>query len=121
MKARQAYEYALHLLAPASPNWHPPVLTCSALAMAGVDQIWETVKQHRQVFEASGELAANRRQQALAWLQELVDDGLRERFLRHDEIRKQLPRYRREVVGGQISPTAAAEALLFLLDNPKSL
>lgn len=121
LKARQAYEYALHLLSPTSPNWHPPVLTCSALDMEGVDAIWETVQQHREVFETSGELAANRRQQALAWLQDLVDDGLRERFFRHPEIRQQMPRYQREVVDGRTSPTAAAEALLFFLDNPKSL
>ena len=120
-KARQSYEYALHLLAPASPDWHPPVLTCSALAPEGIDRIWETVQKHRQIFTASGALAANRRQQALAWLQDLLDDGLRERFLRHPGIRQNLPRYQREVVDGRTSPTAAAEALLFLLDNPKPL
>jgi LAO/AO transport system kinase len=121
MKARQSYEYALHLLAPTSPNWHPPVLTCSAVTMDGVDLIWETVQEHRQALENSGELAANRRQQALAWLRDLVDEGLRERFMRHPAIKQHLPRYQREVVDGQTSPTAAAEALLFLLDNPKSL
>ncbi|MDJ0721578.1 MAG: methylmalonyl Co-A mutase-associated GTPase MeaB [Desulfobacterales bacterium] len=121
LKARQAYEYALHLLASASPDWQPPVLTCSALAPEGIDRIWETVQHHRQIFEASGALMANRRQQALAWLQDLVDDGLRERFLRHPGIRQNLPRYQREVVDGRTSPTAAAEALLFLLDNPKPL
>ncbi len=121
LKARQSYAYALHLLAPASPDWHPPVLTCSARAMEGVDRIWETVRAHRQIVEASGALTANRRQQALAWLQDLVDDGLRERFLRHPSIQAQLPQYQREVVDGRTSPTAAAEALLFLLDNPKPL
>ncbi len=121
LKARQAYEYALHLLAPSSPDWHPPVLTCSALAIEGIDRIWETVLMHREIVEGSGALEANRRQQALAWLQDLVDDGLRERFRRHPGVRQQLPRYQREVVDGRTSPTAAAEALLFLLDNPKSL
>ena len=120
-KARQAYAYALHLLAPASPDWDPPVLTCSALAMTGIDRIWETVLMHREIVEASGALEANRCQQALAWLQDLVDDGLRERFLRHPAIREQLPLYQREVVDGRTSPTVAAEALLFLLDNPKPL
>ncbi len=118
MKARQAYAYALHLLAPASPDWHPPVLTCSARTMEGVDRIWETVHKHRSIVAASGALIANRRQQALAWLQDLVDEGLRERFLRHPGIQAQLPHYQREVVDGRTSPTAAAEALLFLLDNP---
>ena len=120
-KARQAYAYALHLLSPASPDWHPPVLTCSALAQEGIDRIWETVRMHREIVMASGALEANRRQQALAWLQDLLDEGLRERFRRHPGIKENLSQYQREVVDGRTSPTAAAEALLFLLDNPKSL
>jgi LAO/AO transport system kinase len=30
-RARRQYETALHLLAPVSPNWTPPVITCSSL------------------------------------------------------------------------------------------
>ena len=123
-KARQAaraYASALHLLSPASPNWQPPVLTCSALAQDGVDTVWQTVLEHRQRMQASGEFDINRRAQALDWLQALVDEGLRERFLRHPQIRRQFPKYRQEVARGEKSPTVAAGELLFLLDNPKSL
>ena len=123
-KARQAaraYASALHLLSPASPNWQPPVLTCSALAQEGVDTVWQTVLEHRQRMQSSGEFDIKRRAQALDWLQALVDEGLRERFLRHPQIRRQFPKYRQEVARGEKSPTVAAGELLFLLDNPKSL
>jgi LAO/AO transport system kinase len=120
-QAAQAYANALHLLAPASAQWQPPVTTCSALTLDGVGKVWDHVLEHRQRFEASGELAAKRRRQALAWMDELVAEGLRLRFKRHPEIRQRLQRLRREVADGQIAPTAAAEALLFFLDNPKPI
>jgi LAO/AO transport system kinase len=120
-QAARAYASALHLLSPASPNWSPPVLTCSALAQDGVEEVWQTVLDHRQRMQASGEFGIKRRGQALDWLQALVDEGLRERFLRHPEIAKHLPRCKKAVARGETSPTAAASELLFFLDNPRSL
>ena len=122
-KARQAaraYASALHLLSPVSAHWQPPVLTCSAVTMEGVDAVWQTVLEHRQKMQASGEFDIKRRGQALDWLQALVDEGLRERFLRHPKIRQHFPRYQREVARGDASPTVAANELLFFLDNPQS-
>jgi LAO/AO transport system kinase len=60
-------EMALHLLNPATPTWTPPVLTCSALEWPGSrhhlgKRFSITVKSCR----ATGELAAKRRDQALA-------------------------------------------------------
>ena len=122
-KARQAaraYASALHLLSPASAHWQPPVLTCSAVTLEGVDAVWQTVLDHRRKMQASGEFDIKRRGQALDWLQALVDEGLRERFLRHPKIRQHFPRYQREVARGDASPTVAANELLFFLDNPQS-
>jgi LAO/AO transport system kinase len=116
-KAAKIYELALHLLQPASPRWDPPVLTCSALEMTGIEEIWKTVQRHRQVFSQSGELDEKRRQQAVAWVWALVDEGLKGRFTRHPEIKKQLPRILREVERGSLAPTSAADKLLFFLDN----
>jgi LAO/AO transport system kinase len=120
LQAARAYASALHLLSPASDHWQPPVLTCSAVSMEGVDLIWETVLEHRQKMRASGEFDIKRRGQALDWLQALVDDGLKERFMRHPKIRQHFPRYQRDVTRGDTSPTVAAQELLFFLDNPKS-
>jgi LAO/AO transport system kinase len=116
-KAAKIYELALHLLQPSSPRWTPPVLTCSALAMTGIDEIWKTVLAHREVLLKSGELEEKRRQQAVAWMWSLVDEGLKGRFTRHPEVRKHLPRILREVERGLLAPTAAADKLLFSLDN----
>jgi LAO/AO transport system kinase len=70
--ARKQYETAIHYLAPSLPIWTPPVLTCSALEMIGIEEIWQTVLEHREKFMETGELEANRRKQAVDWMWSLV-------------------------------------------------
>jgi len=110
--ARKEYANALHMLMPASPNWSPPVLTCSATERTGIDTIWQTIGEHRSTLTASGEMAEKRRQQALEWLSFLVDDGLRHWFQNSPEVVARLPHLKAEVANGQTTPTAAAATLL---------
>lgn len=116
--AARVYASALRLLQPSSPSWTPPVLLCSALEGSGIAEVWETVLRHREIFTATGELAEKRRQQAVAWMWSLIEEGLKERFRRHPAVRGRLERTLRDVEAGRMPPTTAAEALLFLLDKP---
>lgn len=116
-KARREYEAALHLLNPASPSWSPPVRTCSALTLAGINELWDVVGDHRQKLTATGELEEKRREQALDWMWALVEEGLRDRFRRHPGVQARLPGLGREVATGRTAATRAARELLFLLDN----
>ena len=116
-KARQSYELALHLLNPTTPTWSAPVLTCSALTMAGVDTIWETVQDYRRRLDETGELTEKRRRQALAWMWSRVEDGLKERFFEHPSVSSRLQSVKGAVERGDISPTMGADQLLQLLDK----
>jgi LAO/AO transport system kinase len=115
-QAKKAYEYALHLLKPSSSLWSPPVLTCSAKEMFGIQEIWETILNHRKLFIESGELDLKRKQQALAWMWSLVEEGLKERFYKNSEVTKCLNKISRKVEEGTTTPTIAAEKLLSCLD-----
>ncbi|MBI9083781.1 MAG: methylmalonyl Co-A mutase-associated GTPase MeaB [Desulfobacterales bacterium] len=116
-RARATYENALHLLNPITPTWSPPVLTCSALEMAGIDSIWDTARDYHRKLSATGELAQKRRHQALDWLWALVEEGLKSRFLKHPEVMCRLPDIKRRVESGDTAATVAAGELLFFLDN----
>lgn len=116
-KAKKDYETALQLLRPASPNWSPPVLTCSARELTGIEDIWAVVLKHRDIMTSSCELDQNRRSQALAWMWSLVEEGLKDRFKHHPKVQHHLPQLLRQVENGRLSPTAAACQLLFLLDK----
>ena len=116
-KAKIEYEKALNLLTPSSKIWSPPVLTCSAVTLDGIDEIWQTILDHRKKLESSGELADKRRKQALDWMWALVEDGLRDRFYRNSDVEKSLPQIIKAIEKGKTAPTNAAYTLLNLHDQ----
>ena len=70
-RAREAvrdYSAALRLTPPASPDWAPPVMTCSGLTREGLSELWERVEDHRSALTASGAWDEQRRVQQLSWL-----------------------------------------------------
>ncbi len=118
-RARKEYENALHILRPASPVWSPPVMTCSAVEANGIAQIWSTVTSHRKKLIASGEIEKRRKKQAVEWMWSLVDEGLKYRFYKDRRVQKELPEITQDVNNGKMTPTSAANRLLFFLDNKR--
>ena len=114
-RARKEYQAALHMLMPNSPNWSPPVLTCSALETTGIKTIWKTILEHREKLTNSGEMESKRKTQALDWMAFLLDEGLRQWFYTNPHIREALPTLRKNVEDKTTSPTAAADTLLTFL------
>jgi len=116
-KARKQYELALHLLGSSSSTWTPPVLTCSAFEQASIEGIWETIIEHKHKMTATGEINLKRKQQAFDWMWFLVEEGLKERFYQHPDVKKRLKEIVFNMEKGEITPTVAAQDLLFLVDN----
>ena len=71
-EARAEYESALNLMESKSSVWSVPVLTCSALTMDGLEDVWKTILDYRQKLTEAGELAEKRRLQAIDWMWSLV-------------------------------------------------
>ena len=112
--AKKQYETALHLLRPASLTWTPPVLTCSALEMIAIEKIWDVVLNYREKLSATGELKTKRKEQSVAWMWAIVEEGLKERFYQNEEVKKIVPQVTSLVEQEKIAPTAAALKLLLL-------
>jgi LAO/AO transport system kinase len=120
MPAQQAasqYIAALNLFRHTSPTWDPPVVTLSALEARGMDTIWGIIQDHRTKLEATGELAAKRREQHRVWFWNVVEEGIRSRFLGRQDVRAQLSDLETAVAEGRMSPTAAARRVLALTDK----
>jgi LAO/AO transport system kinase len=62
--------------------------------------------------ERSGALAARRREQALAWMWDIVHARLRADFDAHPAVQAALPQMLHDVAAARIAPSAAARALL---------
>ncbi|MBK9350899.1 MAG: methylmalonyl Co-A mutase-associated GTPase MeaB [Sulfuritalea sp.] len=108
---------ALGMLRSASPAWKPPVLTLSAVRKEGIEAFWTTIESYRDTLTASGDFAARRQHQALAWMWQQIEEGLRTRFREHAGIKAALPELSRAVEAGSVTPTAAAHRLLAMLNR----
>ncbi|MFZ4536040.1 methylmalonyl Co-A mutase-associated GTPase MeaB [Propionivibrio sp.] len=113
--ARVQMRTALTMLRSASPNWRPPVLTCSALAKRGIPQFWAEIERYRETMDASGEFESKRRRQAVDWMWSLIDSGLRHYFREHPAVHVALPGLSRDVAEGRTTPGSAAYRLLYSL------
>ena len=113
--AAAEYKAALHILAPASPTWTPPVLTVSGLTGHGLDELWAKVLEHRKRLEATGELASKRRAQDSKWMWALVHERLHERLTHDAALRERVPEIEKAIANGVLSPNAGATEIVKLL------
>ncbi|MER6914432.1 methylmalonyl Co-A mutase-associated GTPase MeaB [Streptomyces sp. NPDC000594] len=103
---------ALRLMHPVDAAWNPPVLSCSAREGGGLTEVWERVEAHRALLDATGRLAAKRREQQIDWVWSMVQDELRDRLRAHPGVRALAPGLERRVREGELTATLAAEHIL---------
>ena len=95
----------------------PRVLTMSALRNDGFDTFWSAVEAFHAKRRASGEFAARRQSQALAWMWDIVQARLQADFRRHAAVRQALPQAIQDVTAARIAPSVAARGLLNLFER----
>ncbi|MGL4744037.1 MAG: methylmalonyl Co-A mutase-associated GTPase MeaB [Dermatophilaceae bacterium] len=103
---------ALRLLAPGPGRRRPPVLTCSALTGAGLDEVWAAVLEHRKDLEAQGSLEARRAGQQQDWMWELVDAALADGVRASPSVRAERGAIEHAVCRGELSAVDGADRLL---------
>jgi LAO/AO transport system kinase len=113
--AAAEYTAALHILSPSSPNWSPPVVTCSALKQDGIEDLWSKILDHRQRLTASGELKARRGEQQVKWMWTMLEERLFAPLRSDRAIKTALSRIEADVVAGVTAPAAAVETIAGML------
>jgi LAO/AO transport system kinase len=92
--------------------WHPKVVKISALLGQGVDAFWEAVTEFRTLQTANGKFALRREKQALAWMWERIEAGLRQSFRAQAQVKELLPKLSEQVSQGYVAASTAARQLL---------
>ncbi len=92
--------------------WHPQVIQLSALHAQGVDVFWTKVLEFRALQTGNGKFASRRQRQALAWMWERIDVGLKTAFSQHPLVRTLLPQLTQEVLAGRMAASTAARNML---------
>ena len=105
------YAAALHILSPSSPNWSPPVVTCSALKQVGIEDLWSKILDHRQRLTASGELGTRRGEQQVKWMWTMLEERLFAPLRSDRTIKAALSRIEADVAAGVTAPAAAVETI----------
>ena len=113
--AASQFGAALHILSPRSPNWSPPVMTCSALTGDGIQTLWAHVLYHRARLTASGELASRRGAQQVKWMWTMLEERLFEPLRSDRALKTALPRIEADVAAGKLAPASAVEKIAAML------
>jgi LAO/AO transport system kinase len=109
------YRAALHILAPRSANWSPPVTTYSALTGERIPEVWQQVLTHKEKMTASGELEARRREQQVKWMWTLLEERLTAKLRGDPAVRARLRQAETAVAAGRLAPTLAVDEIAEML------
>ena len=110
--AAREYQMALHLTAPSSPHWTPPVVTCAGLTGEGVESLWSHVEEHRRVLSEAGDFQRRREEQRVRWMWSMLDDRLLEALRVHPKVGELLPELESQVRSHDITPGQAVDTLI---------
>src|SRR5271157_2279441 len=102
----------IRLIYPRDTLWRPPVLTMSALEGTGLQELWETVRRHRDVLMEAGEFDAKRRQQQVDWTWSMVRDAVLDRVLTNPAVKRIRAEVEQQVRDGGLTAALAAQRLL---------
>lgn len=108
---------ALHLLRRAPSEWTPRAIACSAHTGRGIAELWNCVIEHAALTKANSWFDANRSDQRRRWMQEALQNGLRDFFNSHPLIRIRMGALEHEVLAGRTTPFRAARMLLEMYSN----
>jgi LAO/AO transport system kinase len=97
--------------------WRPQVLQLSALKGEGLDRFWHSVTQFRDLQQRNGRLQARRRGQALGWMWERIEAGLKQTFCQQPAVQALLPQLTHEVEQGSLAASTAARRLLDAMNS----
>jgi len=110
--AQTQYQSALRLFPKSASGWEPKATICSAITRFGIDTIWNSVQQYKQLTEHNEYFQHRRKQQAKYWMNETIRNSLIRHFYNNPEIEALLPEYELKIAEDQMSSFAAARMLL---------
>lgn len=115
--AKALYANALHLFPPPESNWKPTALTTSAVTNEGLQQVLDKIEEYFELTDKNGYFEHRRREQALYWMNETINEELKNKFYENPLIQKRINSIRKSVLNGEIGPFAAATELINLYNT----
>jgi LAO/AO transport system kinase len=93
----------------------------SALLNQGVDRFWSAVSEFKALQLKNGRFSMRRQQQALSWMWERINVGLKHQFRAQPRVQALLPELTQQVAVGALAASTAARQLLSAYQAPGDL
>ncbi len=103
-----------------STAWRPPVITAISESGQGVDEIWQSAREHKAFLEESGLLAERRKFKIQAELSELVAAIARDNLKASMENSQEVQKILNQVASHELDPHTAAQGLVLDLFGTSS-
>jgi GTPase len=110
--ARKAYENAIHMFTPQNTSWTPPTLTSSALTGDGIEAVWQKLQDFQSTMQEKGLLDKNRNSQKKHWLEQTLNNELRQRVKDDPRLNNLLAEVEKRVIANEITPSQAVEQVM---------
>lgn len=110
--AAAEYGRVLEFLQPATPGWKTRATTCSAFDLSTLEVLWGTIEDFRTTTRQSGAFGQRRKQQSIEWMHAMIEEELRNRFLRSKRIQQILPEIEQQVASNTLPATTAVHRIM---------
>jgi LAO/AO transport system kinase len=110
--AAAEYGRVLEFLQPATEGWKTRSVTCSAFERPTLETLWDIILEFVQTTQQSGAFEKRRQQQSIEWMHSMIEEELRNRFLRNEKVKALLPEIERQVAANTLPATTAVHRVM---------
>lgn len=110
--ARSQYQNALHLFPAPDSGWSPEAITCSAVELNGIPEVWDMVERYVEFVKDNGYFDQKRTAQSKYWMYETINEQLKASFYQNEKIKTLLLENESKVLSNELSSFIAAKNLL---------
>ena len=110
--AAAEYDRVLDFLQPATSGWKTRAVTCSAFELSTLTSLWTTIEDFRKTTQESGTFMARRKRQSIEWMHAMIEEELRNRFLRSERIQALLPEIEQKVANNTLPAASAVDQIM---------
>jgi len=117
IKAKTAaveYKRAMHLLPPHAAGWIAETTTCSSLTGEGMKDVWNIIDKYFRHCTSNGFIQHKRTEQARYWMDETIQNELKQLFFEHPEVKSNYPLLLKQLDDGNMTSYQAAHKIIAL-------
>jgi len=111
LAAETEYRNALHLFPATNSGWQTKVLSCSALSLYGMDNLWQEIDHFFKITTKNGFLKQKRIEQAKYWMYESINEKLTQHLYQNKEIQNMIRKMEKNIQKKKVNPFSAADLI----------